>query len=244
MKPMKYFVPLLIILICNFLSAEDGASILKKADQYRGTEGSFAMESTVTAYKDDVEESSLDLKIYVGDKKNSIVKFLGPGKSKGQVMLMSGNNVWIYFKKTKNPLRLTPQQRLLGEASNGDVARTNYTGDYDAELAGTVEVDGTSCYHLNLTAKEKGTTYQRIDYFVSKADSRPVKALFYAQSGKLLKEGRFSHPKKMGGKTILTRLTLVDAIKKGETTVIETTALSGETLPSQYFNKNYLERIK
>jgi len=38
------------------------------------------------------------------------------------------------------PIRISPLQRLMGQASNGDVARTSFTVDYNAKSA--TEEDG------------------------------------------------------------------------------------------------------
>src|SRR2546426_8249064 len=47
------------------------------------------------------------------------------------------------------------------------------------------------CYLLELTSRAPGSTYSRILYWVSKKRFRPLKAEFYAVSGRLMKTGWF-----------------------------------------------------
>ena len=235
---------MILLILSAPLAARDANSIVEAADKYRGFKGSFAQQSTAVYYKNDKEESSTNLKVYINDNRNSLVRFMGPGRDKGQIMLMSGNNIWMYIPGTRNPIRLSPQQRLLGQASNGDVARTNYSDDYDAELDGEEKVENINCHRLILTANEPDTTYQKIVYFVKKTDNRPVKALFYAKSGKLLKTGYFKKPGTFLGRTILRELHLYDELKKNEKTVIKVEKITREKLPASHFNYKYLPRIR
>ena len=57
------------------------------------------------------------------------VEFMSP-REKGQHLLMLGDDMWVYLPDTSRPVRITPLERLSGDASNGDVARTNYAVDY------------------------------------------------------------------------------------------------------------------
>ena len=59
------------------------------------------------------------------------VEFMSP-REKGQHLLMLGDDMWVYLPDTSRPVRITPLERLSGDASNGDVARTNYAVDYTA----------------------------------------------------------------------------------------------------------------
>lgn len=49
-------------------------------------------------------------------------------------MLKSGNDLWFFDPSSKASIRLSPQQRLLGQAANGDVVTVNLAKDYQAQL--------------------------------------------------------------------------------------------------------------
>ena len=64
--------------------------------------------------------------------------------------------MWIYMPTASRPIRISPLQRLMGQASNGDVARTNFATDYDAK---SVTEDGDA-FVLDLVAKRSGRRLQ------------------------------------------------------------------------------------
>src|ERR1700736_6242837 len=97
---------------------------------------------------------------------------------------MLGDVLWIYLPDTRRPVRMTPLERLTGQASNGDVGRTNYAYDYDALYLRSEKVGDTECHVLELTAKRKGSTYHKIEYWLRGGAPRPGKAEFYLTSGK------------------------------------------------------------
>ena len=127
-------------------------------------------------------------------------------RDKGRHLLMLGDDMWIYLPDTSRPVRITPLERLSGDASNGDVARTNYAVDYTAAYVRDEKVGEEECYVLDLTARRKGATYQRILYWVRVEDARPVRAEFYLTSGKHIKSATFDEYAPFGGKMLIQRL--------------------------------------
>ena len=96
---------------------------------------------------------------------NSLVRFLSV-RSKGQSLLMRGDDMWFFLPAVARPVRITPIQRLLGNVSNGDLARLRYALDYDATVEGrrTSMAAVRRCW--SFARKRKGATYQRVRYFV------------------------------------------------------------------------------
>ena len=79
---------------------------------------------------------------------------------------------------------------------------------------------------LELTAKRKGATYQRILYWLRAEDARPVRAEFYLTSGKHIKSATFDEYAQIGGKMLLRRLTLYDEIRHNSHSLLEYSATS------------------
>jgi hypothetical protein len=65
-------------------------------------------------------------------------------------VLMKGDDMWINLSGSRRALRITPMQRLMGEASNGDVAKLSFSRDYNATI---LEADG-DLLKLELQAKK------------------------------------------------------------------------------------------
>jgi outer membrane lipoprotein-sorting protein len=210
--------------------------ILELADQYRVGWDSFVLATKISNYRGDKLEDESQYEVYVQHAR-SFVKFLN-ARDKGRSLLMLEDDMWIYMPSTSRPIRITPMQRLTGNVSNGDVARTNYAGDYDATLLREEATEGKPCYVLELKAKRKGATYPMIQYWVGKSDYRPHKAEFFLTSGKNHKTAIYDEYRDFGGKKLLARMTIHDKIRKDDVSVMEYLRYAPREIPEKYFNKN------
>jgi outer membrane lipoprotein-sorting protein len=210
--------------------------ILESADQYRAGWGSFMLVTRITNFKGDKLEEESQYEVY-SQRARCFVKFLNP-RDKGRSLLMLEDDMWIYMPSTSRPIRITPMQRLTGNVSNGDVARTNYSEDYDATLLREEAIEGKLCYVLELKAKRKGATYPMIQYWVSKNDYAPCKAEFFLTSGKNHKTAIYETFSDFQGKRLLTRMTIYDKIRKDDRSVMEFLRYAPRNIPDKYFNKN------
>jgi outer membrane lipoprotein-sorting protein len=222
--------------VCTAAEAPAPQKILEMADQYRAGWGSFVLVTRITNFFGDRLEEESQYEVYL-QRTKSFVKFLNP-RDKGRSLLMLEDDMWIYMPSTSRPIRITPVQRLTGNVSNGDVARTNYAGDYEATLLREEQVDGKTCYVLELKAKRRGATYPKIQYWITKSDYSPRKAEFFLTSGKNHKTAFYEAFADFQGKHLLTRMTIYDKIRKYDRSVMEFLRYSPRDIPDKYFNKN------
>ena len=103
----------------------------------------------------------------------SLVLFAQPARDAGKLMLKSGNDLWFFDPSTKASVRLSPQQRLLGQASNGDVVTVNLARDYRATLAAEEHVQDGERKTRSAFKLAQGI-FQRIPRGVRVAAVRPV----------------------------------------------------------------------
>ncbi len=225
----------------NAITSAD--EILQASDQGRNGWDSFVVRTTIQNYEDKrlKEEGLFEVNTKGVDK--TLVKFLN-ADVKGQYLLMVEDDMWIYMPNTRKPIRITPLQRLMGDASNGDVARTHFAQDYAATLKAEETIDGVACYALELSAKRDGATYKKIDYWVAKETKRPKKAEIYLISGKLYKTIQFDRYEEIQNRVLLTQMTIIDRLRERRTTVMKFSSYAPKELPEKYFNKDYLERLK
>jgi hypothetical protein len=136
-------------------------------------------------------------------------------------------------------------QKLLGDASTGDIATMNWAGDYMGQLVGEEpcqpEAKAPACLHLSLQAARKGVTYQRIELWVGKARHEPVHADLYVQSDKLAKQARFVLDKS-GGPAAVSEMVLVDQLSNKKETRIRYLARKERTVPEEWLNPMFLAR--
>ena len=177
----------------------DATDLLKRSDAFRNGWPSFVTHVKITNFEAGKPDEEKLYEVSQKGTDKTYVEFMSP-REKGRHLLMLTDDMWIYLPDTSRPVRITPLERLSGDASNGDVARTNYAIDYTPSYVRTEKVGDTACYVLDLTAKRKGATYQRILYWIRVEDARPVKAEFYLTSASTSSPQRLTiSPTSMGG---------------------------------------------
>jgi outer membrane lipoprotein-sorting protein len=220
----------------------DAADLLKRSDAFRNGWPSFVTHVKITNFESGKPDEEKLYEVSQKGTDKTYVEFMSP-REKGRHLLMLTDDMWVYLPDTSRPVRITPLERLSGDASNGDVARTNYAVDYTPAYLRTEKVNDTGCYVLDLTAKRKGATYQRIVYWIRVEDARPVKAEFYLTSGKHIKSASFDDYASFDGKLLLRRLTLYDEIRHNSHSVLEYSNSGPRTLPDKLFYQGRSDRF-
>ena len=233
----------LLLSLAASAQADQAADIVREADLGRRPGESFVWKITITSYEAKKSPSVDGFEVFIKGTGRSFIKFIAPPRNVGRSLLALDRDLWIYLPDAGKPVRIPFSNRLVGQVANGDIARTDYAGDYNAALIGEESVGGVVCHLLDLKAKTKEVTYAAIKYWVSKERRLPVKAEFYAGTGTLLKSGLFDNYKEIAGHLLVTRLTLVDAIRKDKKSVLDYGEISIRDLPEKYFNKNYMKML-
>ncbi|MBF0441291.1 MAG: outer membrane lipoprotein-sorting protein [Oligoflexales bacterium] len=155
------------------------------------------------------------------------------------IILSLKNAMWFQKENMQQAVRISPAQRLFGEAANGDVVLTVLARDY---LPTEIKKLKEDFYRLTLIPKtDSDAAYSRI---VVRSDGKGKiqNADYYAISGKLLKSATFSYvPLKKSIGFRLYSQTISDAIRKDHKTRIaypKRPAL--RSLPKSAFNPNNL----
>lgn len=223
----------------------DGAAaeLVARADAIRFPRESFQTEVTITNFTDGEKGEARRYRILSRGNENTIVLTLEPASERGQALLMSGRDLWVFMPSVSQPVRLSLSQRLTGQVANGDLARANFSGDYNPAMIGTDTIDGTPAQVLDLTAVDRSVTYAKVKYWVAQQDSRPLQAEFYALSGRLLKTCHYENFLELAGRLRPTRLVMVDALKKGDKSVLEYESMKLQELPERMFTREYLRRL-
>jgi len=210
------------------------------ADTGRIPPGSIVFNSTVKDYRGDAVVRETRYQVYNKDREKSLVKTIFPERQSGRKLLMDNDNLWFYTPDIKRPTRVSMQQKLTGEVANGDLARTNFSGDYGAKLVGIEDKGGQKNMHLALTANHKGVTYSKIDYWVTVKDVLPLRAIFYAVSGKKLKTAEYTNVQTVLGKKCVTVTTFTDALDTSRRSILTYSNFERTTIPASLLSKEGL----
>jgi outer membrane lipoprotein-sorting protein len=222
----------------------DANAIVAKADAVRVPKGSYEFDTVVTSYEGEEKKSENGYKAYVKDLEHSLVVFSSPASERGKSLLMLGDDLWIYLPNVKKPVRIPLQQRLVGDVSNGDMTRINFAVDYNATAAGEANVNGTDCWVLDLTAKTDNKTYNKIKYWVAKADNKPVKAEYFTVSGQSLKTCTFEDFRMEAGAVRPMKLIFQDSVTTNKKSTLVLSNMITKSLGDNMFTKDYMKTFE
>ena len=218
--------------------------VLSKADEARGNVEGVEWEIKIESVENGRTQKRI-LKIKARDF-NSLAEFLSPPKVKGRKLLMIDRNMWFIKPGLRKPVPISPRQKLMGGASNGDIASTNYAEDYDATRVLEDTVKGEPCYLLDLTAHNRKVTYDRIKYWISKERLIGVKSEFFTVSGKMFKSATFVYENsiQIEGKPqpFISKMVITDAVVEGNITTMNYSKVKLTKIPDATFNLNLLVR--
>jgi outer membrane lipoprotein-sorting protein len=227
---------ILLLLLATSVFADEPAALLRTVDEFRNPLDSFAVDVELTSYTHDKSTSTSRFHVYGKGSDRSLVEFTFPQSDKGKCLLMTRDAMWVYMPGTSRPIRISPLQRLAGQASNGDVARTNFTVDYDAKSAAA---DGDAIV-LDLAAKDPSVAYNRVKLWLSAKSHQPLRAEFYVVSGKLVKRATYGDFNEIGGRRVLTTISIDDMLRPGNRTVMTYSNLAARDNAEKMFNKDSL----
>lgn len=257
---MRQLVFRSILLLCAVLCAgptyatPSAQDILVASDAVRNPDHPFGLTNTLIEYRNGKQTDTSTLAVYSkadqgSSQFRSLVRFVQPARDANKLMLYSGKDLWFYDPANKASIRLSPQQRLLGQASNGDVVTVNLAKDYRATQAGEEDMqDGERkmrhCYKLTLAALTPDVSYHHIEIWIDTSNNHPIKARFYAESAKLLKTAYFRHYQKQLGQERPTETVIIDGMDPSWVTVMRFSDWVKRDVPDVWLQRDYLPRFK
>jgi hypothetical protein len=216
----------------------DIPALLKEADAYRLSGSAQQVETVVELYKAGRLDKERRYTVFLKSGRRSLVIMRSPADA-GQKVLMLGDDFWQIMPQSQRPIRITPIQKLLGDASAGDIATMTWSEDYVGSVTGKTTVDGTPCLKLDLTAKTRGVSYQRVELYLAEADHRPLRADLYVASDKLAKKATFAL-ETIDGRPQVAAMVLADMIQTGRETRIRYLSRKARTIADEYYNPMFL----
>ena len=235
---------LALVAVAAQAQPQDVTAILKATDKFRMTADNLQVDTQITVINaDGSPDKERRYTVFAQAGRQSLVLMQSPAE-KGQKVLMLGDDFWLLMPGSQRPLRITPMQKLLGDASTGDIATLNWSDDYASKLVGEEPCDAAAqptCWHLSLSATRKGVTYQRIELWVGKTRYEPVRADLYVLSDKLAKQARFVMDKPAAPGMVL-EMVLIDQVSNHKTTHVRYLSRKARQVPPEWLNPMFLVR--
>ncbi len=231
-------------------AADEVSALLQDADRYRTDAENQQVETEVTVLgRDGSIDKERRYTVFVQAGRQSLVLMRSPAEA-GQKVLMLGDDFWMLLPGSQRPMRITPTQKLLGEASTGDIATMSCSQDYSGQVVGEERCEAEAlpgaapskpCLHLTLNAIRKGVSYARIELWIGKARHEPVRADLYVQSDKLAKQARFVMDKP-SAPTRVDAMVLLDQLGTHKETRVSYASRRPRKVPETWLNPMFLAR--
>lgn len=238
------------------LAAPDAQALLAASDAIRNPGQPFRVTVTLTEFEKGQQVDASQLVSYSrtldqpgGAQFASLLRFIQPARDAGKLLLKNGSDLWFYDPGTKASVRISPQQRLLGDASNGDVVTVNFARDYRASIvAEEIITDGERkqrrSYKLALAASSEDATYASIELWIDAESRWPLKARFMADSGRLLKTAYYRKFQPQLGTERPTETVIIDGVNPQSVTLVRLSDYAARNLPTAWFQRDYLPRFQ
>lgn len=194
-----FFLPICILAQEDTLEQEkESLSILNKLDLMRFPAKAFSFSLQIFEYEKQECKSEANLRIFARSSEESInralVCWVGPLVDQGKVMLMDSTVFWLYTPGTKNAIRISANQKLVGLVTCFDMASLRLAKDYKV-IFKILENYGTiPCYRFILQSKSKELPYGGLELLVNQKTYRILFCKYYARDGRLLKTAHYKEP--------------------------------------------------
>ncbi len=161
--------------------AQSAQEIVVATDKVRNPDKPFRSTLRLTEYVGGQERDHDSLVLYSKEdgatrQFRNLVEYVEPARDAGKRVLLDGHSLWFYDPNSKVSVRISAQQRLIGQAAIGDILTVNLAADYTPSIVGPETIDDATrqprtCWHLELKANNDLATYNRVEYWVEQGAS-------------------------------------------------------------------------
>ncbi len=225
-----------LLLLAPALLALTPLERLEKADRVRTDWEEAVITIRVTASRPGDAAASAKparFEVSVKGRDRTRIRFLEPG-DEGKALVMNGADTWLIFPKAK-PVKVPKSHRVTGGFAVSDVSRIRFAEDYDAVIERPDTLEGLDCDVFRLNARKgKSPSFPIVRLWVDRKESLYRKAVFLLNSGRTAREVAFDAYREQGGRPVLAKMTIVDALRPG-TTEVEYLSYEKRALPDELF---------
>ena len=220
-----------ILIPAQPLVAEEPAEpIIRRVEESLKPSKSFSVLSEIETYRDRVSTGTMALRSYIrisdevqGPHSVSIV--MQPKAERGKVFLRINDAFWLYDPNAHRPVKLSTEQRLMGDASLADVTHFDFSRTYAAELNGREAIVNSTgknidSLRLSLKARSRDALYPSLRLWVAEDSHQPVKVECLSSTDRVLKTVFYSRFRGFLGKPRPCELIVVDGTSSGRITRI------------------------
>lgn len=258
----KYVVGILLVVMTSadiaFADGPPGTpptalEIVSAADKVRNPVKPFRVALSLVEYQSGQAHDAVGLTVHskidpATQQYRNLVRYTAPARDVGKLVLLNGANMWFYDPASKASIRISAQQRLIGQASNGDVLTVNLAHDYTPKLIGEESIQDAdkqarNTWHLDLTSSSSDAAYSRLETWIEKDTYRTIKSKFYTDSGRLLKLAYYRRYEPALGAARPLETIIIDAVDSHLVTKVTFSDYRSEDIQDAWFQRDALPRF-
>ena len=174
--------------------------------------------------------------------------YKSPAREKGTKMLKIKGKLWMYTPRTDRKIliagHLLRQSMMGSDLSYEDMMEDHkLSKSYSATFDTFTNIDDVKCAVLNLSARDKKTTYQTRKVWINPNDKTVLKEERFAKSGKLLKRILFKDYELISRRKFPRTMIFKDLLKKNTKTTYKFDVIKFDiNIPPSYFSQSILKR--
>jgi outer membrane lipoprotein-sorting protein len=222
--------------------------VTKMNDNAYGGKLYSAMKMTIVRPK---WTRSMTLKSWSDGQDYSLILITGPAREKGITYLKRKREMWNFQPSISRTIKMPPsmmsQSWMGSDFKNDDLVRqSSIVDDYSHQLVGKETIEGLECYKVELIPNpEAPVVWGKVILWIDTQNHIQLKAEQYDEDIELVQTMLGQNIKKMDGRTLATKQTLIPADKKGHQTVMEYTEMDfGTAITDSFFSTQNMKRVR
>jgi len=223
--------------------AQTDEQLLEKADKARFIEAnSYVMSSKIIAERPDGKGEAV-MTIYnkrFPEGVRTRVEFLAPDSLRGTVYLIVGDDIYFWQPGLLQPLKISWQQKIFGDASIAEAAGIQFSGKYVVKAKQDEKLDGRDALRLSLEATSESVAFAKVTLWLDKRELKPIQAILHAVSGEPLKRTLYTKYAKLQDDEYAAEVVVEDLLFKGFKTTIQIGDVRIQELPDDLFDPTKL----
>ena len=212
--------------------------LVRQVDTLRIPLKSGRMFAHITLVSNGTETRPLPFLVDFSGARERRVETLG-GIRKGQRVLLTSQGYWLFMQGISKPVRLTRLQRMLGQASFGDIGNLRFAEDYRI-VSWSIEDNGW--LKVQLVTIDPGRFVEDVSLLIDPVAEIPLRVAFMYPSGKIFKLLEFSPPDVRNGIRMIRTMRFVSPDDPNRFTKLEYSNLHPQFFAKDYFTVNALIR--
>ncbi|MFN4219082.1 MAG: outer membrane lipoprotein-sorting protein [Candidatus Bipolaricaulia bacterium] len=233
----------LLIVLSIAIIAQTDEQLLQRADQARFIEAnSYVMSSKVIAERPDGKGEAL-MTIYnkrFAEGVRTRVEFLAPESLKGTIYLVVGDDIYFWQPGLLQPIRISGQQKIFGDASIAEAAGIQFSGKYAVKSKQDEKLNGREALKLALEAISERVAFAKVTLWLDKKELKPLQAILHAVSGEPLKKTLYTQYAKLTDDEYAEEIVVEDLLFKNLRTTIQISDVKVQELPNELFDPTKL----